>query len=120
MGLGLGVGVGVGVGVGMVMLPGSFLVVVNDFDIFSAVSSPTKTQTPLVVDAYAELTLAISLQCLKIVPRRDAKAGQFGGGMKLQQLTTCRPFDVFEPGYRAAAEQSARVRAGERSNHAEV
>jgi hypothetical protein len=45
--------------------------------------APLKTYPPLVVDADAVLALAVGFQCLQLVTRWDAQAGEFRGGVDL-------------------------------------
>ena len=48
------------------------------------VGLPDKADSPLVVDANALLGLTVGLQRLQLVARRDAQAGQLGGGVDLK------------------------------------
>lgn len=60
----------------------ALLVVVNDFDVSRSRRTvrPFKTDSPLVVDAYAELSLAITGQCFETI------AGQ---GRKILKCSCC-------------------------------
>jgi hypothetical protein len=78
---------------------------------------PHETDSPLVIDADAVLPSTVAFQRLKLVAWRDFQAGQFGGGMKLQELAPCHTLYVFEPGHDLAMKQRLRVGTHERMDH---
>jgi hypothetical protein len=53
-----------------IVLPSS--VIIRDLDLLGAIGSPDETEAKLLVDPDAVLALAISLQGLQGVPRRNA------------------------------------------------
>lgn len=70
------------------MLP--FLVVIRNLDIIRIAFGPSEADTPLFVDPDAELTLAISLQALKSIPRWHTQVLQRIGAVKDEQLPESR------------------------------
>jgi hypothetical protein len=58
-------------------------VVVHDLDAVRSIRLPYKADSPLVFDANAVLALAVGFQCLQLVTRWDAQAGEFRGGVDL-------------------------------------
>jgi hypothetical protein len=60
-------------------------VVIHDFDVFRSGRRPTKTQTPLFVDADAVLARPIAFQSLKTITRRNP-----------QVVQPCRDFELPE------------------------
>jgi hypothetical protein len=75
----------------MVKLPS---VIVNDLDIPGISLIKPEAQTPLVVDAYAELTSAVALEKLQPVVRRDPQVFQTGGSVEHLQLALDHAFEV--------------------------
>jgi len=67
--------------------------VVCYFNVISVPIFPAKADSPLIVDPDAVLSLAIALQGLDPVARRDSEVFQMLGPMKVQELTSCNPFD---------------------------
>jgi len=92
-------------------------VVVHDFNLVRAILSPNKAHTPLVIDADAVLSFAVTLQRFKSIPRGNPQAGQFGTRVQLQQFATRNSFDVPEPRHDLAAEKRFGIETGERVNH---
>jgi len=58
------------------------LVGVHDLDAVRATRLPDEADPPLVVGANAVLTVAVGVQRLKRVARRDTRAGEFGGPVR--------------------------------------
>jgi hypothetical protein len=52
------------------MLPYLALMVVRDLDVIRIPFGPTEADTPLIVNPDAELSLTITVQTLKSIPRR--------------------------------------------------
>jgi hypothetical protein len=67
--------------------------VVDYFNIIGVPVFPAKTDPPLIIDPYTILPLAIALQGLKPVARRDPEILKTPGLMKVQELPPCNPFD---------------------------
>ena len=65
----------------------SSLVVVHNFYIVRTICFPSETDTPLIVDPYAVLPLAVSLQQLQTVASRYAQVIQTNRGFHLIQLS---------------------------------
>jgi hypothetical protein len=91
--------------------------VVNDLHVVSAPVTPHETHTPLIVNPDAVLSLSVSVQSLKPVPRRGRKILKFNGGIEHPELspgdllaapTDSRPF----PGVKEFCPPAAK-----RSNH---
>jgi hypothetical protein len=93
-------------------------VVVDDLNIVNAVRLPSETNPPLIVHSDAELTFAITLQCLKPVSRWDAQASNLSSSMNLQQLPSGRSLDVTKSSNTSAVEQRFGIGARERADHA--
>jgi hypothetical protein len=66
----------------------------------------------------AVLTLAVGLQRLQTISRRDPQASELGGRVELKQLTPRDTLDVAEARNRAALKQGLGIGARERANHA--
>ena len=64
----------------------SSLVVIDDLDIKHVAVLECEADTPLVVDAYAPLSFAVSLQGFQPIARRGAHEVQRGCGIELGQL----------------------------------
>jgi hypothetical protein len=92
-------------------------VIIDNLDLVSTIFPPDKAQAPLVVDADAVLTQAITLEYFELISRRNAQGSQDCGRMQLQQLSPRHPLNVPKPGYGFAVKQSCRIRAGERMDH---
>ena len=62
------------------------LVVVCDFDVEGLSADPAEAEAVLVVDADAVLPLAVALQCLEPVTRRQPKVVERGGCLQLGEF----------------------------------
>jgi hypothetical protein len=65
---------------------------------------PHEAHPPLIIDADTVLSFALVFQRLQAVPWRHSQAVQLGGGVELEQLPPCNPFDVLESGHVLALE----------------
>jgi hypothetical protein len=63
------------------------LVIIDNLHVMRPVCLPDKTDSPLIVDPYAVLALAVSLQRLQLIPRWNAKVFQTSGCIQLIQLS---------------------------------
>jgi hypothetical protein len=70
------------------LLHGRLLVVIiHDFHVKSIATAPDKTDTPLIVDANRILAGSTASLCFQPVAGRRSENKQFGGGVKLQELS---------------------------------
>ena len=93
--------------------------VIHNLNIFRFVAGPFETNSPLVVDAYAVLSLAVAFQRLEAIAGRNQQILQAAGLAQLQQLAPRRPLDRAEAGHRLIAEQRLRLRRTEGLDHPE-
>ena len=63
--------------------------VINDFDAFCTRISPTKADTPLIVDADAVLTGTITLECFKVIAWRHPQIIKPTSNFDLPKFTPC-------------------------------
>jgi len=71
--------------------------VVCYFNIIGVSVFPEKADSPLIVDPDTVLPLAISLQGFETVARGDPEVLKVPGSVKIQELSTCNPFDRAKP-----------------------
>jgi hypothetical protein len=62
--------------------------IVHDLDIFGASSSPSKADTPLVVDPNTVLPRALAPQCLQAIPWWNSEVIKATGDLELPQLSS--------------------------------
>jgi len=70
-----------------------------------------KSSSRISPDTHTVLALAVGFQCLPLVARRDAPAGEFRGGMNLKQLASRDALEIAEGRYGAAAKQGLGIDA---------
>src|SRR5689334_24733432 len=92
-------------------------VVIHDFDVFRTGRRPTKTQTPLVVDADAVLTRTVALQRLEAIAWRNPQVVQSCRDFELHELATSDSGDTGKATYAIAVCKRFRVRTLERPDH---
>jgi hypothetical protein len=63
-------------------------VIVDNLDVESVPVLPLETDTPLLVDPYAVLSLPIAHQPFKLIRRRNHEVAQVSGGVEVFQLLT--------------------------------
>jgi hypothetical protein len=68
-------------------------VVIDNLNIVRVLLAPSKTDSPLAIDADAVLTSAGSLQCFQPIAGRRTKFLKPRGAGKKFQLPSCRPLD---------------------------
>jgi hypothetical protein len=69
-------------------------VVVNYFNVVSAVCFPTKADAPLTVDADAVLALPVALQRLQPIPLGNSQVIEIDSGVKVVQLEKSQALQV--------------------------
>ena len=67
--------------------------VVNDRDLLGSASLPNEADAELIVDSYAVLTFAVSLQLFEAVPGNRAQLTEFSGSREHVQFTQCGSLD---------------------------
>ena len=95
-------------------------VVVGNFDVIDTVFLPNEAHTPLIVDAYAVLSLAIARQSLQAVPRRSAKRFQRCRTVKLLKFSLGNAREMPEAFNPFAGEQMRGVPVGEGNDHRDM
>ena len=68
--------------------------IVNNFNVQRIAVFPAKAYSPLIVDPYTVLPLAIAFQGFKTVPGRNPKILQLYRAVQIKQLASCRPFNT--------------------------
>src|SRR5436190_1077258 len=71
------------------VIRGCTLMIIDDFDFFSGIIQPIKTDAVLIVDADAVLALPITLELLKTAPRQRGEVLQRLSRVKSRQLDPC-------------------------------
>jgi hypothetical protein len=79
--------------------------VVGYFNVIGVSVFPAKADSPLIVNPYTMLTLAIALQSLETVARGDSEVLKVPGPVKVQELSPCNPFYRAKPGHIQIIEQ---------------
>jgi len=92
-------------------------VIIGDFNIKGISVTPYEADPPLIVDSYAALPFAPSLQLFQSIARRDAKVLKRNGAMKEQQFPPRRSFDRSKPGDVPVMEELLCFRRPERPDH---
>src|ERR1700722_19829191 len=69
-------------------------VIICNLHVVSVSVTPHKTNTPLVVDAYAVLPRTVTFQLMKSVARRHSQIRQTFGRVQHQELSSCRLSNV--------------------------
>jgi hypothetical protein len=94
-------------------------VVIDDLDIGRIAIPPAEADPPLVVDPDAVLTLAVSVESLQSIPRRNAEVIKRCCRIQHPKLPQCDPLHVrsqsFDP---LSAEQPLSVPVSEAPDHA--
>jgi hypothetical protein len=67
--------------------------IVGYFNVIGIPVFPVKADSPLIVDPHAVLPLAIALEDLKPIARRDSEVLKVPGLVKVQELPPCNPLD---------------------------
>ncbi len=84
--------------------------VIDDFDVVCVSIQPAEADTPLVVDAYAVLSLAVALERFETISGRNPQIPQTAGLAQVQELAPRRPFDRPEACNHLVAEERLRIR----------
>lgn len=90
---------------------------VHDFDGVNVAVSPLKANSPLIVDAYAVLPVAVALQAFQPVSRQVRERLQVGRRIQDIQFSQGGSLDGLEPADRFTTEEALGVRAAERPDH---
>ncbi len=101
-------------GASMFKLPS---VIVNDLDVPGIATLKAETQAPLVVDAYAELTRALTLEKLEPVVRRHPQVLQSSGSVEHLQLALGHGPEMDPAHHTLAAKKLGCVFAPKRLDH---
>src|SRR5271168_3694092 len=91
--------------------------IIRDLYVVGVSVAPDKTDTPLVVDAYAVLPRAVTLQLMKSVARRHSQIRQTSGRVQHQKLSSCRLSNVHELTNTLVVKKPLRVRTLEGPYH---
>jgi hypothetical protein len=93
-------------------------VIVDNLDVESVPVLPLETDTPLLVDPYAVLSLPIAHQPFKLIRGRNHEVAQVGGGVEVfQLLTRSLLYPSVEPLHKLTAKYRLGVLAPEGSDH---
>ena len=93
------------------------LVIVHDLNVEHVPVTPHKTQSPLVVDPNAVLTLPVTPQCFQTVSGWCRKISQLSGAVELSELAAGYLLDCSKAPTPLPPVQSFGVRATERPDH---
>ena len=91
--------------------------VVCYFNVIGVSVFPAKADSPLIVDPYAVLPLAIALQGFEPVARWDPEVFQLPGPMKVQKSSPGNPLDGAKPRHVTIIEQPLGVGIMEGPDH---
>jgi len=80
------------------LLPPHYSVVIRNFHVFRAIVRPRKTNSELVVNPYAMLTLPIILKGFQQVARRNFQRFQGNDAVELIELSLCHSPDLLRTG----------------------
>jgi len=101
------------------LLPWFHLIVIVDYLNFECMPvRPAKTDSPLVVDAYAVLSFPIAFQSFQPIPGRNPKMIERTRLIQIEELTARWPLNGPEPGYESVLEQRLGIRRTEGLDHA--
>jgi hypothetical protein len=95
--------------------------IINDFDMVCVSFPPVEANSPLLIDANAELALSITLQCLKTIARRNFKIANDPCTIEQAKFAQCGVLDVWRQS--ATAETlpyQLRFSIGKTNNHARI
>jgi hypothetical protein len=92
-------------------------VIIRNLHVVSVSVAPHKTNTPLVVDAYAVLPRTVTFQLMKSVTRRHSQIRQTFGRVQHQELSSRWLSNVHEPTNILIVEKPLRVGALEGLYH---
>ena len=93
------------------------LMVIDNFNIVRVTAVPAKTDTPLVVDTNAVLTLAIAFQSFETITWRRQKVLQRPRLVQIQQSTTRGTLDGAKPQHCIVMEQCLCIRRSKGLDH---
>jgi hypothetical protein len=93
------------------------LMIVHDLDVGRPRLSPSKADTPLIIDADTHLALAVPLECLEAIARRNFKVIESASDIQLPQFSSCDRLEGREPTNALAAGQALSVAVTERDDH---
>lgn len=83
--------------------------VVDDFDVVCVSIQPAETDAPLVVDAYAVLSLPVTLERLQPITGRNEQVLQAAGLAQVEEFAPCWSFDCTKTSNRLVAEERLRI-----------
>jgi hypothetical protein len=93
------------------------LMIVDNLHIIGVAIVPSKTNSPLFVDANTVPTLAVSFKCFQVVTRRAVQVGQQCGAIKLPELPLRDSFKRPKPGHAFPLVKKLCVSATKAFNH---
>jgi hypothetical protein len=93
------------------------LVIVRDFNIFSAFHRPTKNQTPLIVYAYAVLSFSVTCQFFESIGWPGSQVRKCCGGIQVLEASLDLPLDGAIAPNTVALEQEAGILVPEAPYH---
>ena len=94
--------------------------IVDNLNVESVASFPTKADTPLVVDPDAVLTPTITPERLKTIAGRDAKVGELCCRVEPRKSATGDVLDVSKPFRTLIVEKALGVSAAKGTNHRSI
>ena len=91
--------------------------IVDDLDFVCACITPHEANSPLIVDPYAVLSIAVSPQKLEPIAGRSGQVAQFRRAVLLPKLTSRDVFNRRESTARLPTVKPLSLSAAERLNH---
>ncbi len=91
--------------------------VVHDLSIVGVPVAPDEAQTPLVVDPYTVLALAVTMQSFQAITRRSCHISQLRGAVQLPKLPARDALNGLKAPARLPLVKSLSLRAAERLDH---
>jgi len=92
--------------------------IVNYFNVQRIAVFPAKADSPLIVDPYTVLSLAVAFQGFKTVSGRNPKILQLDCTVQIKQFASCNPFNTSKSSDVPVIEKCLCIFAMERTNHA--
>jgi len=92
-------------------------VIVYDLDLVRVPIAPNETETPLIVDPHAILSLSVAVQRFQAISRGRGQVSQFGGAVQLPKLSARDALDCLKAPARLPMVKSPSLRAAERLDH---
>ena len=94
--------------------------IIHDLNIPSIAVAPNKTDSPLVINADAVLTLAVPVKRLQTVAWRGSQISQFHNAVELAQLSLSIALDGAERSAAFSTVKELRILAAKRFDHLNI